>query len=270
MSSGIEPKNESSDVVEHNEELRQEKVENWLEQSESPVRDLVNEDAYDGENYEHSLRTWMAAKAYPWACFWAFVMCFTIVMESFDMFLNGNLVALRIFQETYGVQTADGQWSIHAKWQSALFQAGQFLRLIANSPAYASEIVPLALRGATTATIQMSWSIGSIIVAAVTYSYNKRNDLWAWRVPLALQWIFPTPLLILILLSPESPWWLIRNNRREEALQSVKRLGNGDAEQAEKSLAMIERTVQIERQMGGEPTLLDLFKGTDLRRTIIT
>lgn len=62
---------------------------------------------------------------------------------------------------------------------------------IANSPAYASEIVPLALRGACTATLQMSWSIGSIIVAAATLGYNKRNDEWAWRVPLALQWIFP-------------------------------------------------------------------------------
>lgn len=67
---------------------------------------------------------------------------------------------------------------------------------IANSPAYASEIVPLSLRGACTATLQMSWSIGSIIVAAATYGYNKRNDEWAWRVPLALQWIFPVgPLL---------------------------------------------------------------------------
>ena len=33
---------------------------------------------------------------------------------------------------------------------------------------------------------------------------------------------------------------------------------------------MIERTVEIEAQLGGAPTLLDLFKGTDLRRTIIT
>lgn len=62
---------------------------------------------------------------------------------------------------------------------------------IANSPAYASEVVPLALRGACTATLQMSWSIGSIIVAAATYGYNQRNDEWAWRVPLALQWLFP-------------------------------------------------------------------------------
>lgn len=62
---------------------------------------------------------------------------------------------------------------------------------IANSPAYASEIVPISLRGACTATLQMSWSIGSIIVAGATYGYNKKPDEWAWRVPLALQWLFP-------------------------------------------------------------------------------
>lgn len=33
---------------------------------------------------------------------------------------------------------------------------------------------------------------------------------------------------------------------------------------------MMERTVEIELQQGGEPTLLDLFNGTDLRRTTIT
>jgi SP family general alpha glucoside:H+ symporter-like MFS transporter len=32
---------------------------------------------------------------------------------------------------------------------------------------------------------------------------------------------------------------------------------------------MIERTVKIEEQLGGTPTLLDLLKGTDLRRTTI-
>jgi len=33
---------------------------------------------------------------------------------------------------------------------------------------------------------------------------------------------------------------------------------------------MIERTVEIEAQMGGNPTILDLFKGIDRRRTLIT
>lgn len=85
----------------------------------------------------------------------------------------------------------------HSGRSLAILTVGQALEgvpwgfFIANSPAYASEIVPLVLRGACTATLQMSWSIGGIIVAAITYGYNQRSDHWAWRAPLALQWLFP-------------------------------------------------------------------------------
>lgn len=42
----------------------------------------------------------------------------------------------------------------------------------------------------------MSWSIGSIIVAGATYAYNGLENEWSWRVPLALQWIFPVSFTI--------------------------------------------------------------------------
>ncbi|KAI4715420.1 general substrate transporter [Aureobasidium sp. EXF-10727] len=284
----------------------------------------VMTNAFDGENREHEMTTWQAVKAYPWACFWACLFCFTIVMESFDMFLNGNFVAQKAFQRRYGVLHGEG-FVIPTKWQSSLFQAGQcgaFIGVliagpitnrlgyrlttvfglvlmiltifvsffanslellvvgqalegvpwglfIANSPAYASEVVPLALRALCAATLQMSWIVGGIIVAAATYAYNGRDDQWAWRVPLALQWIFPVPLVVLIFFAPESPWWLVRRGRRDEALRSIERLGNKSIGSKE-TLAMIERTVEIEEHAGGSPGFLDLFKGTDLRRTIIT
>lgn len=74
--------------------------------------------------------------------------------------------------------------------------------------------------------------------------------------------------MILIFFAPESPWWLIRRGRKAEALRSIERLGD-KGERSHKTLAMIERTVQLEAEMGGSPTLLDLIKGTDLRRTAI-
>jgi MFS transporter, SP family, general alpha glucoside:H+ symporter len=55
-------------------------------------------------------------------------------MECYDMVLNGNMVALRPFQERYGVPVGfkDGvmQYAIETKWQSALFQSGQCGALI--------------------------------------------------------------------------------------------------------------------------------------------
>lgn len=46
-------------------------------------------------------------------------------MESFDMFLNGNFVALPAFKERYGVDVEGHGYTIPTKWQSSLFQAGQ-------------------------------------------------------------------------------------------------------------------------------------------------
>lgn len=43
--------------------------------------DLMN-DAFEAEHLEHQQGVWAAAKAHPWACFWAFTMCFTIVSYS--------------------------------------------------------------------------------------------------------------------------------------------------------------------------------------------
>lgn len=47
----------------------------------------ITAEAMDAEKQEHQMTIMEAIKAYPMACFWAFVMSFHIIMESFDMFL---------------------------------------------------------------------------------------------------------------------------------------------------------------------------------------
>ncbi|KAM5349205.1 hypothetical protein ACJ41O_009028 [Fusarium nematophilum] len=245
------------------------------------IEDLLN-DAFVGENEEHEQGVWTATKAHPWACIWAFIMSFTIVMESFDLFLNGNFAALPAFQEHYGTFVKGPGYTIPTKWQSALFQSGQcgafvgvFLAgpitnrlgcrwttilglILMNATIFSKPSTPTpslflwlgkhykVFHGAslspTPPPTPMSWSIGGIIVAGVTYAFNKRSDQWSWRVPLALQWVFPTPLLILIFVSHESPWWIIRRGRKAEALRSIERLGCKSSEQAQQKIALIERT----------------------------
>lgn len=85
-----------------------------------------------------------------------------------------------------------------------------------------------------------------------------------------MQWMFCVPLLAVLWFAPESPWWLLRHGRKEEARRSIERLGDSDPEEAQRTFAMMERTVAIEHKLGGNPTLLDLLRGTDFRRTLIT
>ncbi|KAH8595638.1 alpha-glucosides permease MPH2/3 [Bisporella sp. PMI_857] len=139
---------------------------------------------------------------------------------------------------------------------------------IANAPAYCSEIVPIKLRAPATQMLQMFWAIGSIIVGGVTYHYNARLDSSAYRIPIALQWLFPTPLAILIFIAPESPWWLVRKGRLEEAANAVGRLGRRSRLNLDEAVSMMRRTIELEKSIK-EPNHLELFKGTDLYRTLI-
>lgn len=87
-------------------------------------------------------------------------------------------------------------------------------------------------------------------------------------IPIALQWMFPTPLAILMFFAPESPWWLTRKGRHEEAAKSVSRLGRKTRTNTTEVVAMMRRVVELEKT-DRRPNHLELFKGTDLRRTLI-
>jgi len=81
--------------------------------------------------------------------------------------------------------------------------------------------------------------------------------------------MFPTPLAILIFIAPESPWWLTRKGRYEDAAKAVGRLGNKTKiQQNHESVAMMRRTIDLEKDIS-EPNLLELWKGTDRYRTLI-
>ena len=81
--------------------------------------------------------------------------------------------------------------------------------------------------------------------------------------------MFPTPLAILVFLAPESPWWLVRKGKFEQAAKSVGRLGsNRTTVEIDETVAMMRRTIDLEKSIK-EPNHLELFKGTDLYRTLI-
>jgi MFS transporter, SP family, general alpha glucoside:H+ symporter len=74
-------------------------------------------------------------------------------------------------------------------------------------------------------------------------------------------------------LMPESPWYLVRNDRLEEAKHSLSRLNsNKSDEQLQGQLAQLVHTVNIEVQIEktrAGASYLDLFRGVELRRTEI-
>ena len=48
-----------------------------------------------------------------------------------------------------------------------------------------------------------------------------------YKLPFALQWLWPVPLAIGIFFVPESPWWLVRKNKMAEAKKSLNKILSG-------------------------------------------
>ncbi|OBT53851.1 hypothetical protein VE04_07375 [Pseudogymnoascus sp. 24MN13] len=137
---------------------------------------------------------------------------------------------------------------------------------------YASEVCPNVLRPYLTSLVSMCWSIGYLLGTGVLTAFLKMEGQWAYRIPFALQWVLPIPLAIGILCAPESPWWLVRQNRVADAEVALRKLRKKDVDDEEiaNTLSMIVYTIKIENEMNTSSAYKDLFKGVNRRRTEIT
>lgn len=140
--------------------------------------------------------------------------------------------------------------------------------------AYASEVAPVALRAYFTTYVNLCWVMGQLIAQGVLRSLLDRIDLgdWAWRIPFSIQWIWPVPILVGVFFAPESPWWLVRKGRIEDAKRAVLRLVSAGVDEdfnVDETIAMMVHTNAIEQSISAGTSYLDCFKGVDARRTEI-
>ena len=54
---------------------------------------------------------------------------------------------------------------------------------------YASEVLPVSLRGYLTSFVNLCWVIGQLIASGVLVGFQTRTDIWGWRIPFAIQWV---------------------------------------------------------------------------------
>jgi MFS transporter, SP family, general alpha glucoside:H+ symporter len=138
--------------------------------------------------------------------------------------------------------------------------------------AYASEVCPIQLRAYLTTYVNLCWVFGQLIGSGVLRAMVASTSANAYRIPFAIQWVWPPLLITGIFFAPESPWWLVRHNRLEEAKRSVLRLTTKHdlSFDADKTVAMMEHTNEIEKEISAGTSYWDCFTGVDLRRTEIS
>ncbi|CAI4056971.1 alpha-glucoside permease SKDI_04G0030 [Saccharomyces kudriavzevii IFO 1802] len=143
---------------------------------------------------------------------------------------------------------------------------------------YASEISPLAFRYYLTTYSNLCWLFGQLFAAGIMKnSQNKYADSeMGYKLPFALQWIWPIPLAIGIFCAPESPWWLVKKGRFDQARKSLERTLSGNGPEKELLVTMevekIKITIEKEKKLSSkEGSYWDCVKDkVNRRRTRIT
>ena len=137
-------------------------------------------------------------------------------------------------------------------------------------PTYSSEILPNVLRPYLAAWISVNYDIGQLIISGITTAFDTWTSQWGYRIPFAIQWVWPCIVLPTLIFCPESPWWLLRHDRVEEAEKALKRLSSPDPKvDLDKTMAMMQKTSILEAKIEEGTTVWDCFKGASRYRTEI-
>ncbi|KAI0645183.1 hypothetical protein C8Q79DRAFT_927420 [Trametes meyenii] len=117
-------------------------------------------------------------------------------------------------------------------------------------PMYQSECSPRWIRGTVISSYQWAISIGILLASIVDNETKDRHDHSAWRIPIAIQFIWASVLFVGMLWLPETPRWLIMKGSDDAATTSLSRLTSLDEEHlvVQAELREIRATLEIERK----------------------
>ncbi|KAK3074873.1 hypothetical protein LTR53_002327 [Teratosphaeriaceae sp. CCFEE 6253] len=135
------------------------------------------------------------------------------------------------------------------------------------APTYASEWKTLT-NLADIVTRNLKFVIGQLIANGVIAGTTKLETHWAYSGPFASQWVWCLVILIGWPFAPESPWYLARKGRFDEAEQSLRRLASKEVD-IKPTMAMIIETDRLEQELEAGSTYMDCFRPSNRRRTEI-
>jgi MFS family permease len=141
----------------------------------------------------------------------------------------------------------------------------------AQVPVYISEISPPSMRGRVVGMQQWAITWGILIMFFICYGCSYINGAAAFRLPWGLQMIPAIILGFALFFLPESPRWLAKKDRWEDAaavLTLVHGKGDPDSPFVAREMQEIRDVVEFDRN-NADVTYLELFKPHMLNRTMI-
>ncbi|KAJ9637394.1 hypothetical protein H2204_004818 [Knufia peltigerae] len=143
--------------------------------------------------------------------------------------------------------------------------------LLATVPLYQAEISPPSNRGLIVGLHASLIGYGSMIASWIGVAFYHVPGAAGWRVPLALQVVFPLALCIVVFFVPESPRWLYMNDRADEAEKVLialhRRADDPNHTFARKEIQIIKSQIDFERE--NKLPISQAFKKRSLQKRFI-
>lgn len=138
----------------------------------------------------------------------------------------------------------------YAMFVASRFIVGFGLGIVSvSAPPLLSECAYPTHRGKLVSFYLVTWPLGALLAALITYGTFRMDSSWSWRIPSLLQCFFSTIQAVLSLFCPESPRWLIYQNRQKEAMDIlVKYHGDDDPNSDLVRFEMAEITATLEME----------------------
>ncbi|KAF2036550.1 general substrate transporter [Setomelanomma holmii] len=138
-------------------------------------------------------------------------------------------------------------------------------------PLLINEISHPSYRGIVSALFMCGWYVGGTLAAFITFGTRNVASDWAWRIPSVLQMMLPVLALPGLLMSPESPRWLVSVDRVDQArnILTTSHAG-GDSTSALVEYEMIEITTAIQMEATlADASYMEMFKTQGNRRRLL-
>jgi MFS transporter, SP family, sugar:H+ symporter len=113
--------------------------------------------------------------------------------------------------------------------------------------------------------------LGLLLSACVSFGTKDYQNTGAYRVPIALQFLWALILGGGLLFMPESPRWYVMKERPQPARTSLAKIRDQEPNSpfVESEYQELQRSYTVETMGGKRGGWLDCFRGTNLRRTFI-
>lgn len=126
--------------------------------------------------------------------------------------------------------------------------------VVAAAPTYISELSPPAIRGRMTGFFEVFYNFGSIIGFWINYgikSHIDTNNSIAWRIPMGVQLIPAGIVMLCIPLLRESPTWLLKKGREDDAIKVYSYIRNLPASHPyiHEDVAFVKAQIEVERAL---------------------